>query len=47
MPGQALRGFFGLGPLHARDLLLCLGSAIGLLLVLELTKLAWRRRLVA
>jgi P-type Ca2+ transporter type 2C len=43
----ALRNFFGLGPLRAADLLLCLGAALGLLLTLELTKLAWRRRLTA
>ena len=43
----ALRNFFGLGPLRAADLFLCLGAALGLLLMLELTKLAWRRRLTA
>jgi Ca2+-transporting ATPase len=43
----ALRSFFELGPIHWRDLLLCLGSAFGLLVVLEISKLAWRRRLAA
>jgi Ca2+-transporting ATPase len=43
----AVRQFFGLGPLHANDLALCLGAAAGLLVVLEFAKLAWRRRLAA
>jgi Ca2+-transporting ATPase len=41
----AVRTFFGLGPLHANDLALCFGAAAGLLVVLEIAKLAWRRRL--
>jgi P-type Ca2+ transporter type 2C len=41
----AVRGFFDLGRLSLRDLGLCLGAAFGLLLVLEASKLAWRRRL--
>jgi Ca2+-transporting ATPase len=41
----AVRQFFGLGALHAIDLALCLGAAAGLLVALELAKLAWRRRL--
>jgi hypothetical protein len=41
----AVRQFFGLGPLHANDLALCFSAAAGLLVVLELAKLAWRRRL--
>jgi P-type Ca2+ transporter type 2C len=44
---QAVRQFFGLGPLHANDLALCLGAVAGLFVVLELAKLAWRRRLTA
>ena len=40
-----LREFFDLGPVQARDLLLCLGAAFSLLLVLEVSKLAWHRRL--
>ena len=42
-----VRRFFGLGPLHANDLSLCLAAAAGLLVVLELTKIAWRRRLAS
>ena len=43
----ALRRFFGLGPLHANDLALCLGAALVLMVLLELAKLGWRRRLAA
>ncbi len=43
----ALRRFFDLGQLRGRDLALCLGAALGLLLVLELSKLAWQRRLAS
>jgi Ca2+-transporting ATPase len=39
------RSFFGLGPLHADDLLLCLAVAGGLLWVLELLKRVWSARL--
>jgi len=42
-----VRGFFSLGPLHANDLLLSLGAAAALLVVLEISKLAWRRRLTS
>ena len=42
-----MRRFFGLGELQLRDLALCLAAAFGLLLVLEITKFAWRRRLAA
>jgi P-type Ca2+ transporter type 2C len=40
-----LRNFFELGRLQLVDLALCLGAAFGLLLLLEVSKLAWRRRL--
>ena len=43
----AARGFFGLGPLHLDDLLLCLIVALGLLWVLQVLKRFWRRGLVA
>ena len=43
----ALRGFFGLGPLHVDDLLLCLAIALGLLWVLGLLKKLWGPRLAA
>jgi len=43
----ALRSFFELGPLRWRDLALCLGLAFGLLVLLEISKLAWRQRLAA
>jgi P-type Ca2+ transporter type 2C len=43
----ALREFFELGPLRLRDLVLCSSAVFGLLLVLEVSKLAWRRRLAA
>jgi Ca2+-transporting ATPase len=43
----AVRGFFGLGRLRVEDLALCLGAALGLLVLLEFAKLAWRRRLAA
>jgi hypothetical protein len=43
----AARGFFGLGPLHFDDLLLCLLVAIGLLWVLQFLKRFWRRGLLA
>jgi Ca2+-transporting ATPase len=39
------RGLFGLGPLHADDIALCLGGALGLLLLLEAIKPFWRNRL--
>jgi Ca2+-transporting ATPase len=42
-----VRGFFGLGRLRVNDLALCLGAALALLVVLELAKLAWRRRLAS
>jgi Ca2+-transporting ATPase len=40
-----LRRFFGLGVLHLDDLTVCLAAAGLLLVVLELAKLGWRRRL--
>jgi Ca2+-transporting ATPase len=43
----AVRNFFQLGRLQVRDLVLCLGAAFALLLVLEVSKLAWSRRLAA
>ena len=42
-----VRRFFGLGPMHANDLSLCLGAAAGLLVVLEIAKRAWRPRLAS
>ena len=42
-----VREFFDLGRLHLRDFALCLAAAFALLLVLEVAKLAWRRRLAA
>jgi Ca2+-transporting ATPase len=41
----AVRGFFGLGQLRARDFAVCLLAALALLVFLEFAKLAWRRRL--
>ena len=41
----ALRRFFGLGEIHFRDLALCLAASAVLLVVLELAKIPWRRRL--
>jgi Ca2+-transporting ATPase len=41
----ALRGFFGLGALQLQDVALCLAAAFGLMLLLEVSKLAWRRSL--
>lgn len=41
----ALREFFGLGQIHVRDFALILAAVFGLLLVLEVTKRAWRKRL--
>jgi Ca2+-transporting ATPase len=41
----ALRGFFGLGALRGDELALCLGAAAALLVLLEVAKTAWRRRL--
>jgi Ca2+-transporting ATPase len=43
----AVRNFFELGRLQGRDLALCVGAAFALLLVLEVSKLAWSRRLAA
>jgi P-type Ca2+ transporter type 2C len=43
----AARGFFGLGPLHPDDLLLCAAVAIGLLLLLQFLKRFWQARLFA
>ena len=43
----AMRGFFGLGPLHADDLFLCLAIALGLLWALGLLKRLWGSRLAA
>src|SRR5688500_12048235 len=40
-----VRRFFGLGPLHADDLAVSFAAAGALLVVLELAKLGWRRRL--
>jgi P-type Ca2+ transporter type 2C len=40
-----VRQFFSLGELHGDDLAMCLIAAISLLVVLELAKLGWRRRL--
>jgi Ca2+-transporting ATPase len=40
-----LRRFFELGPIRVRDLALCLAASFALLLILEVSKLAWRRRL--
>jgi hypothetical protein len=40
-----VRQFFSLGELHADDLAMCLLAALFLLVVLELAKLGWRRRL--
>jgi len=40
-----VRQFFDLGRVHMRDVALCLGAAFVLLLLLELSKMAWRRRL--
>jgi Ca2+-transporting ATPase len=45
LPG--LRAFLGLGLLHADDLALSMGVALGLLIVLESGKAAWGRRLTA
>ncbi len=42
---QPVRSFFHLGPLHADDLALCAGVALGLLLVLEALKRLWASRL--
>jgi hypothetical protein len=42
-----VRGFFGLGPLHADDLLTCLGVALALLWMLGLLKRWWSARLAA
>jgi P-type Ca2+ transporter type 2C len=47
MAVPSVRLFFGLGRLRASDLALCIGAAMALLVVLELAKLAWRRRLAA
>jgi len=41
----ALRGFFGLGSVRALDLALCVAAAGAMLVVLEIAKVAWRRRL--
>jgi Ca2+-transporting ATPase len=41
----AVRQFFGLGTLHADDLAVSFAAAAALLVVLELAKLGWRRRL--
>jgi Ca2+-transporting ATPase len=43
----AVREFFGLGRLAARDLALCLGAAAGLLVVLEFAKRGFRQRLAS
>jgi P-type Ca2+ transporter type 2C len=43
----ALRRFFGLGELHPRDIALCLAAAAALLVILELAKTGWRRRLAS
>ena len=43
LPGVRL--FFGLGPLHAGQLSICLGASVALLLVLELAKRVWRLQL--
>jgi Ca2+-transporting ATPase len=40
-----VRQFFSLGELHADDLAMCLIAAMSLLVVLELAKRGWRRRL--
>ena len=40
-----VRQFFALGELHADDLAMCLLAALSLLVVLELAKMGWRRRL--
>jgi P-type Ca2+ transporter type 2C len=40
-----VRSFFGLGALRALDLAVCLAAALLVLLVLEMAKLVWRRRL--
>ncbi len=42
-----LRSFFGLGPIHPLSLALCLAAAFVLLVILEFSKLAWRRRLAS
>ena len=41
------RSFFGLGKLHADDLGVCLAATVLSLLVLELAKTAWRKRLTS
>jgi Ca2+-transporting ATPase len=41
------RQFFGFGPLHADDLLICLGIALALLWALDLVKRLWAARLAA
>jgi Ca2+-transporting ATPase len=41
------RGFFELGPLHLDDLALCAIAGVIALLVLQLARLGWRRRLEA
>jgi P-type Ca2+ transporter type 2C len=43
----ALRRFFGLGELRLRDIALCLAAAAALLVILELAKTGWRRRLAS
>jgi Ca2+-transporting ATPase len=39
------RAFFGLGPLHPDDLVLCAAGVVAALLMLQLARLGWRRRL--
>lgn len=43
----SVRGFFKLGEIPVRGLAFCLGASFGLLLILETSKLAWRRKLLA
>jgi Ca2+-transporting ATPase len=44
---EPARGLFRFGPLHGHDLAVALGSAAGLVLVLEILKRFWRGSLTA
>ena len=41
----AARAFFGLGPLHGDDLAVCAAGLVFALLILQLARLGWRRRI--
>ena len=47
LASPSVRGFFELGALRGNDLVLCFGAALGLLVLLEFAKRAWRRSLAA